>query len=74
MIIQNAGREGDDWAKRFVTNEDTYWAAMRYLKSIALIPEVTDVAKDLVDPDVDNGALTAFYGNSLDGHFERAHY
>lgn len=74
MIIQNAGREGDDWAKRFVTSEYTYRAAVKYLKSIALVPEVTDMTNDLVDPEVDNGSLTAFYGNSLDGHFEQNHY
>lgn len=75
MIIQNAGREGDDHAERFVTDEGTYWAAMRYLKTIALVPEHhVDRAKDVVDPDVDIKGLTDFYGNSLDGYFERANY
>ena len=74
MIIQNAGREGDDWAKRFITDEGTYGDAVRYLKTIALVPEHhMDQAKDVVDPDIDNGALTAFYGNSLDGHFEQSY-
>jgi len=73
MIIQNAGREGDDWARRFITDEGTYWAAMRYLKTIALIPEASRV-DDVVDPDVDIKGLTDFYGNSLDDHFEMHRY
>ena len=74
MIIQNAGREGDDHHKRFVTDEHTYHQAVLYLKSIALLPDRGGPDKDVVDPDVDIKGLTDFYGNSLDGHFEMHNY
>lgn len=74
MIIQNAGREGDDHRKRFVTNREVYESAARYLKTIVMFPERYDSDKDVVDPLVDIPKLTDFYGNELDGHFERARY
>lgn len=74
MVIQNAGREGDDHRKRFVTDAAVYADAARYLKTIVMFPERYDSEKDLVDPTVDVPKLTEFYGNELDGHFERARY
>lgn len=74
MIIQNAGREGDDHHKRFVTDAALYEEAARYLKTIVLFRECSDLDKDVVDPLVDVPKLTEFYGNELDGYFERARY
>ena len=69
MIIQNAGREGDDHASRFITNESLYMEMVSHIRS--LINTKYDEMYDVVDPDVDINNLTSFYGNELDGHFER---
>lgn len=63
MIIRNAGREGDDHASRFVTDEEVYKEAAVYLQSI-LTPEFREV-KDVVDPATDIANLTTFYSDSL---------
>jgi hypothetical protein len=68
MIIQNAGREGDDHYRRFITDLDAYLAATRYLKSICTIPDL--IHEDVVKLDAEITGLTDFYGNRLDGHFE----
>jgi hypothetical protein len=72
MIIQNAGREGDDHHKRFVTDVGLYAEAVRFLKSICLTPDKGD--PEVVSPFDDIEGLTEFYGNRLDGHFERHRY
>ncbi len=69
MIIQNAGREGDDRTGRFITDEKLYMEMIIYLRS--LVKEDRPITSDVVDPDVDINNLTSFYGNELDGHFER---
>ncbi len=62
MVIQNAGREGDDHYARFVTDAERYGEAVRYLASLALAdPEPGDV----VDPDEPRDDLDTFYGDSL---------
>ena len=71
MIIQNAGRAGDDHRKRFVTDAALYKEAARYLKTIVMFPERSDLDKDVVDPLADVPKLTEFYGNELDGYFAR---
>lgn len=72
MVIQNAGREGDDHYKRFVTDEETYVATVTYLKT--LCPAAVTKVEDVVGPNDEVVGLTEFYGNSLDGHFERYRY
>lgn len=72
MIIQNAGREGDDHAHRFITDVAMYTEAVAYLRTVVNtpdeeIPDVVNVTDEIV-------SLTEFYGNSLDGFFERYHY
>lgn len=69
MIIQNAGREGDDHTDRFITNRDGYLRMIKYLLSCANAPE-----PDVISPDEDIRGLESFYGNTLDGHFERYRY
>jgi hypothetical protein len=65
MVVQNAGREGDDWARRIVTDADAYREAARYLKSLCLTQEEPDeLSKDLADADHEVNDLTAFYGRS----------
>lgn len=72
MITRNAGREGDDHATRFVTDEKQYKLMVEYIKSILPV-EFTKV-EDVVDPNEDIKDLETFYGNTLDGYFERYHY
>ena len=64
MIIQNAGREGDDHYRRFITDDDTYREAARYLKSIELVTE-SALDSAIVPLDVDLPGLTEFYGGAL---------
>lgn len=64
MIIRNAGREGDDHASRFVTDVNTYRAAVSYLRSI-LPPQFQEIS-NVVSVDDDIRDLTTFYGDSLD--------
>lgn len=72
MITRNAGREGDDHATRFVTNEDGYRQMIKYVQS--LIGIEVDLVEDLVDPNEDINELETFYGNTLDGLFEKYRY
>lgn len=63
MIIQNAGREGDDFHGRFITDPVGYFEMIKYLASLAS-PQieapicVVDLEKDI--PNLDN-----FYGDEL---------
>ena len=70
MIIQNAGREGDDWSKRFITDHYTYVDMVKYIAT--LVPPGDDRSQDdFVDASEEIKGLTYFYGGDLDGHFER---
>lgn len=68
MIIQNAGREGDDWHARLITDQEKYSKAVLYLRSFVPIELIEFPITPL---DFDIPTLTSFYGNSLDGYFER---
>jgi hypothetical protein len=72
MIVQNAGKEGDNHYKRFVTDEATYKEALKYLSSIVLFADKP--VEDVVDADADIPNLTSFYSHTLDGYFERSRY
>ena len=65
MIVQNAGREGDDHAKRFITDTATYAEAARYLKSLCVPQGTSDGPVDVVGLDDEVRELTTFYGNQL---------
>jgi len=70
MIIQNAGREGDDYTGRFITNKDLYYKMVDYIKTL-MPPKDPLSDDDIVNIDDDIPALDKFYGNELDGYFER---
>jgi hypothetical protein len=73
MIVQNAGREGDDHSVRFITDEVQYRKMIEHI--IALKPVVIEEVEDIISADEDMGdKLTRFYGNELDGHFARYTY
>lgn len=66
MIMQNAGREGDDHRERFITNKELYLEVLNYIRT--LIGD--NGIDDLVDENEERDYLN-FYGNHLHGHFER---
>lgn len=73
MIVQNAGREGDDHRERFITNSTAYHAMIDHLQTLTKPAHQTSGGA-VVDPDIDVPALDEFYGNKLDGYFEKARY
>ena len=68
MLMRNAGREGDDSAKRYVTNSDLYYKAIIYLKSFSNRPLLNN---EVVDKDKDIINLTNFYGHSLESSYHQ---
>lgn len=62
MVIQNAGRDGDDHSKRFITDEKLYKEMLSYIVSLMNID--TSTAEE-VDADVDMPELTNFYGYDM---------
>jgi len=69
MVIQNAGRGGDDHQDRFITDYPKYQSMVKYIRE--LIGE-HDIPDDLCDPEADIPQLTEFYNQELDGVFK--HY
>lgn len=76
MITRNAGREGDDHRSRFVTCSSTlYIDLIKYLTDLIMEHNTyTPAIEDFVGINTDVPTLTEFYGNSLDGYFEKARY
>lgn len=64
MIIQRAGREGDDHYKRFITSKDNFTSMVQYIRS--LITLVKDDYLDVIDENEDRKDLEMFYGHYLD--------
>lgn len=62
MVIQNAGREGDDWERRFITNDRQYKAMIEHLNSLFI---ADDLDADCVSEADDLPGLTEFYGDNL---------
>lgn len=69
MVIQNAGREGDDHSDRCITNKPAYDAMVTYIRTLCASEDAS--AEDVVDEHEDIPQLASFYGNDLDGVFER---
>jgi hypothetical protein len=71
IVIQNAGREGDDWSKRFITDADAYKGMLVHLAELSaqLIAPPESLP---ADQEIEN--LDSFYGNSLGGYFEGHRY
>jgi len=69
MVIQNAGREGDDHSKRFITDKGQYQLMIEYLATLQKSDEFIS-EPDLVSPNEEVKNLTSFYGNELDGIFD----
>lgn len=69
MIIQNAGREGDDWAERYITEVERYCLMIEHIQSILPITIQTN-PDDTVDQHNDIQSLSSFYNYDLDGYFD----
>lgn len=63
MILQNAGREGDDHKKRFITDYHLYTELVDYLDS--LLPKMYFSSNDMVSDEEDIEELTSFYQDHL---------
>ena len=63
MVIQNAGREGDDHAKRFITDAGLFGQMVQYID--AQCAAENEVVVEQLDADLDIDGLDSFYGNSL---------
>lgn len=66
MLVQNAGREGDDHAARFITDQERYGQLVGYL--VSLQRREAYERGSFIDPDEDQPALTEFYGRNLSEH------
>lgn len=72
MITQNAGREGDDHAHRFILDENAYRALLGYLTSMPRKPKEPEPmvdSKTTVVTDLDHdyvNELTYFYNDKLE--------
>ena len=71
MVTQNAGREGDDYVKRFITNRPLYNTLVEYIRTLTRAVS-EDISKcDEVSINKDTCGLTCFYGSYLDDEFRR---
>ena len=71
MIIQNAGREGDDHSRRFITDSETFFQMISYIRTLLVNIVKIDNKILAINADEHNARLTEFYGNKLDGYFEK---
>lgn len=69
MILQNAGREGDDHRERFITNLTLYKEMVAHIKS--LLPTEDQSSDVVIDAEEGREDLINFYGNGLFGVFEK---
>jgi hypothetical protein len=68
MVCINAGREGDDYSRRWVTDAAVYDRMCIYLRSI-LIGDAVEIDQAVyVDGDTEQPNMTDFYGHSLASH------
>lgn len=68
MIIQNAGREGDDHARRYITDENAFKQMLDYIEFI--IQEGEEDPIDVVSEDDDIEELDTFYGHTLASFYD----
>lgn len=66
MVIQNAGREGDDYSRRFIIdeNKESYKNMLKYINSLKKVDNIETI-NDSYSIDEDLGTkLTSFYNDS----------
>lgn len=64
MIIQNAGRDGDDHACKYVTLLSHYIEMVTYIKGL-IKPEFDEITIPVIDLEKDMPELTEFYGDRV---------
>lgn len=71
MIIQNAGREGDDHHQRYLLDFEAYGAMIAH--ALSLFPDHVSRTNDHIVTSIDGDikGLTEFYGKELDGYFSK---
>jgi hypothetical protein len=68
MVVQNAGRDGDDWIRHWVTDQPLYFELCQYVRSEVLrliAPKIRDELRDpqlLIDPNTQIKELDEYYG------------
>lgn len=62
MVVQNAGREGDDHSRRFITDSRHFHEMCKYIGTKFQNPRTVKA----VDPNKDMPELTTFYGDSYE--------
>lgn len=67
MVIQNAGREGDDYHARFITDPKTFSEMCSHLRQLIAVDAMA--IPNIYDADAEVPGLTDFYNNDLDGIF-----
>lgn len=67
MVVQRAGREGDDHSERFITNEENFINMIQYIRS--LIPPTQDEL-NTIDENEDRNDLDNFYGHRLNEFYD----
>lgn len=70
MIMQSAGREGDDHTHRFVVDVASYHAMVGHMLSLMREDAIDDRDTGRVSMDDDIPDLARFYGCELGGRFE----
>lgn len=68
MIIQNAGREGDDFSERYITDKTLYEHLIYHLHCLYK-PVISDTPDNTIN--LDDKVPISFYGNHLDGVFDK---
>lgn len=66
MLLQAAGREMDDWTKRFIGYPIRYRAMLAYLRTVC-VGDDARIAHDVIDPDATRNDLDSFYSDELNG-------
>lgn len=64
MIMRNAGREGDGFHSRHVTDNELYNKAVKYLRTFSKSPELNPEV--FVDANTEIADFTSFYGKTLE--------
>lgn len=71
MITQNAGREGDDFSQRFITDQGLFFSMCDHIRSL-ISEKNKKLLEDLYEMDEEISGLTFFYNQSLGEGF--THY
>lgn len=63
MVCQNAGREGDDFSQRYISDLQLFKEAMNYIRMLCFLEPNFGQAR--TNPEIDIEALTSFYDGDL---------